>query len=426
MDNVRRALGINDAVYSERPVPLTLFGDYNQLDPGGDEEEETEDPLDQVSFSSSAGGGGVATRVMPRHLAVQRMNLARRRRNKLGAAIPDPAPGNTAVDILGGIISCQSDLFTTKSPDLAPIKRLDLNTPAARIRTAAVHSAASPASSGSGAPAAQCSNTSSQNTSNTCSDNNGVAAGSEGGGAGSSSEDVYNNIVEAEAGGEDLPQLSVAGLRHLVTRSQDTEQLPALSENGLAKLTQGSKTEVYDPENPGDPSDDDLVIDDGKDTDDIPLDDVPDIPLPDKEPNKIKISLTTTSATLGQPSAAHNSNKESPSPKKKSVISDIFGSDEEEDDVVKSKESVKASEEDKVCDNEAVNYSDVSDKEIDASQSSRDLSVSPINSDQSESFEKAATLEGLNPEAISPEEDFTSLSEEEEGELKNYERRKSM
>merc|ERR1712079_663695 len=111
---------------------------------------------------------------------------------------------------------------------------------------------------------------------------------------------------------------------------------------------------------------------------------------------------------------------------KKSVISDIFGSDEEEEDVVKSKESVKTSEEDKVCDNEAVNYSDVSDKEIDASQSSRDLSVSPINSDQRESFEKAATLEGLNPEAISPEEDFTSLSEEEEGEIKNYERRKKL
>merc|ERR1711936_1435770 len=56
----------------------------------------------------------------------------------------------------------------------------------------------------------------------------------------------------------------------------------------------------------------------------------------------------------------------------------------------------------------------------------RELSVSPINSDQSESFEKAATLEGLNPEAISPEEDFTSLSEEEEGGIKNYERRKKL
>merc|ERR1712080_262364 len=36
------------------------------------------------------------------------------------------------------------------------------------------------------------------------------------------------------------------------------------------------------------------------------------------------------------------------------------------------------------------------------------------------------TLEGLNPEAISPEEDFTSLSEEEEGEIKNYEIRKKL
>merc|ERR1712062_282989 len=79
---------------------------------------------------------------------------------------------------------------------------------------------------------------------------------------------------------------------------------------------------------------------------------------------------------------------------------------------------------------------DVSDKEMlnekeDAEDSNREvrmreLSVSPINSEQSESFEKAATLEGLNPEAISPEEDFTSLSEEEEGEIKNYEKRKQL
>merc|ERR1712013_736568 len=79
---------------------------------------------------------------------------------------------------------------------------------------------------------------------------------------------------------------------------------------------------------------------------------------------------------------------------------------------------------------------DVSDKEMlnekeDAEDSNREvrmreLSVSPINSEQSESFEKAATLGGLNPEAISPEEDFTSLSEEEEGEIKNYERRKKL
>merc|ERR1711990_1223450 len=84
---------------------------------------------------------------------------------------------------------------------------------------------------------------------------------------------------------------------------------------------------------------------------------------------------------------------------------------------------------------EDASLEDVSDKEMvndkeDAEESRevrmRELSVSPINSDQSESFEKAATLEGLNPEAISPEEDFTSLSEEEEGEIKNYERRKKL
>merc|ERR1712115_122315 len=77
---------------------------------------------------------------------------------------------------------------------------------------------------------------------------------------------------------------------------------------------------------------------------------------------------------------------------------------------------------------EGEDYSDVSDRDIEESREvkMRDLSVSPINSDQSESFEKAATLDGLNPEAISPEEDFTSLSEEEEGEIKNYERRKKL
>merc|ERR1712228_619857 len=54
----------------------------------------------------------------------------------------------------------------------------------------------------------------------------------------------------------------------------------------------------------------------------------------------------------------------------------------------------------------------------------REPSVSPIESDQSESYEKAGTLEGLNPETISPEEDFTSLSEEEEGEIKEEEKKK--
>merc|ERR1712058_50270 len=74
--------------------------------------------------------------------------------------------------------------------------------------------------------------------------------------------------------------------------------------------------------------------------------------------------------------------------------------------------------------------SDVSDQDIndddDDDAASRNLSVSPIHGEQSESFEKAATLEGLDPEAISAEEDFTSLSESEDGEIKNDEKRKQL
>ena len=33
VESVRKALGINDAVYNERPVPLSLFGNYNEFDP---------------------------------------------------------------------------------------------------------------------------------------------------------------------------------------------------------------------------------------------------------------------------------------------------------------------------------------------------------------------------------------------------------
>merc|ERR1711874_784370 len=120
-------------------------------------------------------------------------------------------------------------------------------------------------------------------------------------------------------------------------------------------------------------------------------------------------------------------------PPKKSLMADIFGSDDEAD----VKETVEIAEEE---------YSDVSDgpgeemsearevKEDNEQQEGgeirevrlREPSVSPIESDQSESYEKAGTLEGLNPETISPEEDFTSLSEEEEGEIKNYEKKKAL
>ena len=34
VDNVRAALGIGEPVYNERPVPLALFGNYNDLGGG--------------------------------------------------------------------------------------------------------------------------------------------------------------------------------------------------------------------------------------------------------------------------------------------------------------------------------------------------------------------------------------------------------
>merc|ERR1712142_945601 len=261
---------------------------------------------------------------------------------------------------------------------------------------------------------------------------------------------------------------------------------PQLSASGLARLTEsykGDSNDLYDPENPGDGSDDEenLVIDDQKeDTENTSFpEEVPAANLQEKEPkdtdaeiplchsnegssntaSNIKIMIKTTSSTIG----ASKLHKKSPSPesletgpsniggnqKKKSIIKDIFGSDEESGEI-KKHVVVDAAIISSIAENlaeerekfevgkkialleelrqEVEDYSDVSDREIDESREVRmkDLSVSPINSDQSESFEKAATLDGLNPEAISPEEDFTSLSEEEEGEIKNYEKRKKL
>merc|ERR1712098_825883 len=149
-------------------------------------------------------------------------------------------------------------------------------------------------------------------------------------------------------------------------------------------------------------------------------------------------SLTTTSATLGHPTPSPS--KESPkqpasspskeSPKKKNIIKDIFGSDEEDvADIPQEEKDLEVSKGESDTESKErkeEKLSDVSDQDInnddDDDAASRDLSVSPINSEQSESFEKAATLEGLDPEAISAEEDFTSLSESEDGEIKMMKR----
>merc|ERR1712098_734803 len=253
--------------------------------------------------------------------AIERVNLARRRRLKLGVEIPDTGP-STSVDILGGIIDCQSSLFHVKTPEkIVPRKNVSINKSSYRVRSAVVTSATTGTGQGSNGSSDNLSSSSVVTNGN--SHNNTASEQTASDNIDGNNDDIYNNIVEAETEQSDnLPTLSDAGLRNLVARSGDNESnknthemLPPLSDKGLAKLS-----EIYDPANPGEPSDEeDLVIDDKKDTENIPLlDELTDIPLPvdeakeekEAKPNKIKISLTTTSATLGHPTPSPS--KESP------------------------------------------------------------------------------------------------------------------
>eukprot|EP00090_Calanus_glacialis_P044296 TRINITY_DN7890_c0_g1_i1.p1 TRINITY_DN7890_c0_g1~~TRINITY_DN7890_c0_g1_i1.p1 ORF type:complete len:1656 (-),score=536.89 TRINITY_DN7890_c0_g1_i1:497-5410(-) len=525
LDNVRLALGLGEPGShwsSERPG-LAIFGSSNDLEPVGSEDED----ISEVSLNP---GGGVATRVMPRHLAVERINLARRRRQKLGVHIPE-VRSEPVVDLLGGILNCQSSLLV-KKPEVIPRDRKylnnikpSLNSKGVKVKTAPVNPSKGPAygvsSTGNGGSTGAVSGVG-YSTSPSHSygppvpeDNNDNSNGVTPGIGTSPPDDVdlYGNIEECDESTDplnrsnesvSLPRLSAEGLRTLVQSSNSNmpytplaglgpSQLPQLSASGLARLTEsykGESNDLYDPENPGDASDEEenLVIDDQKeDAENTPVpedastfslsqedpmkdtDAVSDTEIPQLDSgneanpadnsdsaNKIKIQIKTTSGTLGKPvsKTPEKASSSEGSPKKKSIIKDIFGSDEEPDIVPEgtpnpsvvidaalistieenlAEEREKFEEEKKIAlieelRQEVEDYSDVSDREIEESREVRmkELSVSPINSDQSESFEKAATLEGLNPEAISPEEDFTSLSEEEEGEIKNYERRKKL
>ena len=240
VESVRKALGINDAVYNERPVPLSLFGNYNEFDPLDDDEDEEE----EAGSFSSVGGVVVGSRVMPRHQAVERINLARRRRQKLGVSIPEPCDTGT-VDLISGILQGQDSLFSGKVSQCAPDKSEAGTRSSLRVRSAAGVNAS-----------VETSRHDSNNVSNgdaAVTDNN---AANENG-----NSDVYDNIVEADpaAGDNDLPSLSAEGLRNLVTRSSD--HLPALSENGLAKLSGASNNDdddIYDPANPNTDDDDAL------------------------------------------------------------------------------------------------------------------------------------------------------------------------
>merc|ERR1712192_65419 len=421
------------------------------------------------------------------------------RRNKLSVAPPVPSSMEGPVDLLSGIMSGQMGLLAPRRPTpprvdgryLAPKVNgaVGLNPSKGPGYSTATNSTSSVSTSSPthsyGAPAP------SSDAAVIVSNMNSQASSADP----PAPEDLYADIEGEEelmARAENpLPTISADGLRALAAKKQDVNKnkdsqqqegsLPPLSASGLAKLA-----ELYNPEDVTEDDDDEegLVIDTAKPPDQDPMKDTEKVSEDEDEQmignTKFKIQLKSNNKMVKTTLTE--------SPKKKNLIADIFGSDNEEEQAngdndkqpleenpptnseVENKEQpeedgdkVGTTVEDlnnatsEAAINEIINAAvsaatlvdqepslkedasleDVSDKEMandkeeDAEEESREvrmreLSVSPINSEQSESFEKAATLEGLNPEDISPEEDFTSLSEEEEGEIKNYERRKKL
>ena len=112
LDNVRAALGIAAPATHWSEVQgsgsFSLFGSAAAFDPMGSEGEDGGDE-DAPGFSSPG------TRVMPRHLAVERLAMARRRRNKVSVAPPVPSVEGP-VDLLSGIMSGQMGLLAPRRP----------------------------------------------------------------------------------------------------------------------------------------------------------------------------------------------------------------------------------------------------------------------------------------------------------------------
>ena len=469
LDNVRAALGLSaprvhwsEAQGVQGAQGLALFGSAYDLEPLGSEGEE--EMLPHPAQPS--------TTVMPRHLAVQRMALARRRRQKDGISF---TPTSAPPDLLAGILGAQAGLL---APAPAPARPLDKRYLAPKVKTApGLNPAKGPAYSTARASPPPSSSPSHSYGAPAPLDSAPLAS-SRDSPSSPPPEDLYSNIDGEgdllDRSNERLPRMSPDELRALAAKQEAEKKkenvkevsdeevskekpgagsgaaLPQLSASGLAKLA-----ELYNPEDGSEEEEESLVIADDpmKDTDKVS----------DAEEDEMEKKFTLKLKGSTKVLRAGVASTESP---KKNLIADIFGSDDDdkevevksasmEEQVVKEgdvdgpgeisgdiigevvSEAVNTLENgDKAESNtgkpreEASNESleDVSDKEMEESREVRirELSVSPINSDQSESYEKAATLEGLNPEAISAEEDFTSLSEEEEGEIKNYERKKKL
>ena len=126
LDNVRAALGLSaprvhwsQAEGAQGSQGLNLFGSAYDLEPLGSEgEEEEHEPQG-------------STRVMPRHQAVQRLALSRRRRQKMVVDLPSAAPGPP--DLLAGILGAQSSFL---APPKDPAPRLDARYAAPKVKTA--------------------------------------------------------------------------------------------------------------------------------------------------------------------------------------------------------------------------------------------------------------------------------------------------
>ena len=219
VDNVRRALGINDAVYNERPVPLTLFGNYNELDPVADDEEE------ETTLVGPMASVGPGTRVMPRHVAIERVNLARRRRNKMGLQIADSVSG--PVDVLGSIISCQGDLFTKKSTFVTSPKKLSLTKASLKCKSAAVNSKKEEQTANTEQPSVSQPTSESPNRSES---NIPTNENSNGNPSQTEQEETRDNSSPLE----DLPSLSAEGLRTLASKNADnaSEEQDSLNNSG--------------------------------------------------------------------------------------------------------------------------------------------------------------------------------------------------
>ena len=229
LDNVRIALGLGEpsSHWSNERPGLAIFGGSNDLEPMGSDDEDS--PTDTLN-----PGGGVGTRVMPRHLAVERVNLARRRRQKLGVHIPEVST-EPAVDLLGGILNCQTSLLVKKK-EVIPrdrkyhnIVRPGIKTNGVKVKTAPVNPSKGPAygvsstgNGGSGGAVTGVGYSTSPSHSygppvpeDTNDNSNGVTAGD----AASPSDDVdlYGNIEECDETTDTL------------NRSNESVSLPRLS-----------------------------------------------------------------------------------------------------------------------------------------------------------------------------------------------------